>query len=111
MIPEGFVWPLGPKAAGRVPVVLVSVELRDDAEAGPVEDEHRVEVAVIAGPDQGGRVRLELAVLAVHHLAVLRGVVHPAVHRLHVQDALDGVPEVGVRPHVSASFFGRNCFE
>ena len=81
-----------------IPVLLVSVKLRDDAEPGAVEDEHRVEVVVLAGPDEGGRVRLELAVLAV--LAVLRGVVHAAVHRLHVEDALDGVPEeVGVRPH------------
>ena len=46
------------------------------------------------GPDEGRGVGLELAVhagLAVHGVAV-RG----AVHGLHLQDALDGVPDADI---------------
>ena len=71
-------------------MTLLRIQLRDYPEPSLVEDERRVEVVVLAGPDQGGRVRLELAVDA--ELAVLCVAVHDAVHGLHLEDALDGVP-------------------
>ena len=71
-------------------MAFVRIELRDYAEAGLVEDENRVEVVVLAGPDQRGCVRLELAVHA--ELAVFGAAVHGAVHGLDFEDAFDGVP-------------------
>ena len=70
-------------------LTLLRIELRDYAEPCLVEDEHRVELVVLAGPDQGGRVRLELAVDA--EFSILGVAVHDAVHGLHLEDALDGV--------------------
>ena len=70
---------------------FLRIELRDDSEPRPVEEEHRVEVVVAAGPGEGGGVGLELA---VHAGPAVPGVaVHGAVHGLHLQDALDGVPD------------------
>ena len=73
---------------------FLRIELRDDSEPRPVEEEHRVEVVVAAGPGEGGGVGLELA---VHAGPAVPGVaVHGAVHGLHLQDALDGVPDADV---------------
>ena len=78
-------------------MTLLRIELRDDSEPRPVEEEHRVEVVVAAGPDEGRSVGLELAVHA--GLAVAGVAVHGAVHGLHLQDALDGVPDADIRGH------------
>ena len=78
-------------------MTLLRIELSDDSEPRLVQEEDRVEVVVAAGSDEGGRVGLELAVHA--GLAVPGVAVHVAVHGLHLQDALDGVPGAVRREH------------